>query len=120
MQFTQLFTDLAKDLTASGMFGSPVVYHALSGKPTYDPMTGTVTPVGAVHNITAGVEQITRTGENGAQETTEIKVWFAATSLPVEPRTSDELEYSGKRWHCTAVNPEFSARRADHCLGVDV
>lgn len=109
MQFTGLFKNLARDLTAAGMFGSPVVYHSLAGKPTYDPSTGTVTQADVTYNITAGVEQITRTGENGAQETTEIKAWFAATTLPVEPLTSDELEYGGKRWHCTAVNPEFSA-----------
>ena len=109
MQFTQLFTDLAKDLTATGMFGSPVVYHSLAGKPTYDPMTGAVTPVGATYNIPAGIEQITRNSGEGAQETVEIKAWIAASVLPVEPLTSDELEYSGKRWHCTAVNPQFSA-----------
>ena len=109
MQFTQLFADLAKDLTAAAMFGSPVVYHSVSGHSAYDPMTGVVTSPSTTYNITAGVEQITRDGSTGAQETTEIKVWIAATSVPVEPKTSDELEYGGKRWHCTAVNPEFSA-----------
>lgn len=108
MQFTQLFTDLAKDLTAAGMFGSPVVYHSKSGRPAYNPKTGTVTPADTTYSITAGVDQITRTSGEGGQETTEIKVWLAASVLPVEPKTSDELEYGGKRWHCTAVNPEFS------------
>lgn len=109
MQFTQLFTDLARDLTASSLFGSPVVYHSIAGAPGYDPMTGAVTAVETTYNLTAGVEQITRNSGEGAQETTEIKVWFAAASLPVEPTTADELDYGGKHWQCTAVNPEFSA-----------
>jgi len=109
MQFTQLFTDLATTLTASSLFGSAVVYHSKSGRPGYDPATGTVTAAETTYNITAGIEQITKGSGEGGQETTEIKAWIAATSVPVEPKTADVMEYGGKRWHCTGVNPEFSA-----------
>ena len=108
MKFTQTFIDLATMLTGLDMFGSAVTYHSVSGNSAYDPMTGAVAKVETTYNITAGIEQITRDGATGAQETTEIKAWIAATSVPEEPKTSDELEYGGKRWHCVAVNPEFS------------
>ena len=109
MQFTALFTELARDLTAASMFGSPVVYHSKAGRPAYDPATGTVTAAETTYNITAGVEQVTRSSSDGGQEVTELKVWIAATSVPVEPKTSDTIEYGGKTWHCTAASPEFSA-----------
>ena len=92
------------------MFPTDVVY-IQTGTPTYDPATGDVTANETRLDIKAGVLSRGRTEAGGTAETYEIRLWIhhGTAGLAALPTTADRLEYGGKTWKVTTIDPTYSS-----------
>ena len=77
-----------------------------------DPATGEVVEDVEQFNLMAGIEQIGITEEGGVGETRDIKLYIkhGTNGLPYECTTGDRIEYKGRTWKVTVVDPEFTSK----------
>lgn len=96
------------DELINNVFPTPIVYLRSKGM-VYDPATGEVTEDVEQFNIKAGIEQISIQEEGGVAEEREIKLWIdhGSRGMPHEPTTGDRIEYKGRTWKVTGIDPEF-------------
>ena len=99
------------DTLINNTFDTPIVYFYSKGT-SYDPATGDVTEVVEEYNLKAGIEQIDLTEEGGIGESREIKLYIkhGTNGLPYECTTGDRIEYKGRTWKVTVVDPQFTAK----------
>ena len=92
-------------------FNTPILYIHSKGM-SYDPATGEVVEDVEQFNLMAGIEQIGITEEGGVGETRDIKLYIkhGANGLPYECTTGDRIEYKGRTWKVTVVDPEFTSK----------
>ena len=97
------------DTLINSVFATPIVYHekSIGG---YDPLTGVVTGVNVDHNINAGVLNRSRVEEGGTAEKYELLLWVEHKTLPILPKTGDEVTYDGTTWKVTAIEPSYSSK----------
>ena len=72
---------------------------------TYNPETGLVEAAELHIKCGAAVESETRSEEGGTGETHTAIIWFDSTTLPIAPLTADSIEYKGRRWRITSIDP---------------
>ena len=98
------------DTLINNTFDTPILYIRSKGM-SYDPVTGEVTEDVEQFNLKAGIEQIGITEEGGVGETRDIKLYIkhGLNGLPYECTTGDRIEYRGRTWKVTTVDPEFTA-----------
>ena len=97
------------DTLINSVFPTPIVYHEKSIG-SYDPFTGVVTGVNVDHNINAGVLNRSRVEEGGTSEKYELLLWVEHKTLPILPKTGDEVTYDGTTWKVTAIEPSYSSK----------
>ena len=97
------------DTLINSVFPTAIVYHE-KGTPTYDPLSGAVTGADVDHNINAGVLKRNRTEEGGTAEKYELLLWVEHKTLPILPKTGDQVTYDGTTWKVTAVEPTYSSK----------
>ena len=99
------------DTLINQTFNTPIVYIYSKGM-SYDPATGEVVENVEQFNLMAGIEQIGITEEGGVGETRDIKLYIkhGINGLPYECTTGDRIEYKGRTWKVTVVDPEFTSK----------
>jgi hypothetical protein len=63
------------------------------------------------HNINAGVLSRSRVEEGGTSEKYELLLWVEHKTLPILPKTGDEVTYDGTTWKVTEVAPTYSSKK---------
>jgi len=101
------------DTLINNTFDTPIVYVHSKGM-SYDPTTGDVTEDIEQFNLKAGIEQIGINELGGTGETRDIKLYIkhGTNGLPYECTTGDRIEYRGRIWKVTVIEPEFTAKDA--------
>jgi len=97
------------DTLVNQVFPTPIVYHEKSIG-SYDPLSGDVTDADVLHNINAGVLNRSRVEEGGTSEKYELLLWVEHKTLPILPKTGDQVTYDGTTWKVTAVEPTYSSK----------
>ena len=107
-----IFGDVA-DTLINNTFNTPIVYVHSKGM-GYNPATGEVTEDIEQFNLMAGIEQIGINELGGTGETRDIKLYIkhGTNGLPYECTTGDRIEYRGRTWKVTVIEPEFTANDA--------
>ena len=97
------------DTLINQVFATPIVYH--ENKPgTYDPLSGVVTAATVDHAINAGVLNRSRVESGGTAETYELLLWVEHKTLPILPKTGDEVTYDSTTWKIVQVAPTYSSK----------
>jgi hypothetical protein len=98
------------DLLVNQVFPTQITYHEhRPGK--YDPLTGAVTKDDTDHTVNAGILNRKRVEGGGTAETYELLLWVEHKTLPILPKTGDEVTYDGTTWKVTAVEPTYSSKK---------
>jgi hypothetical protein len=108
MEIDATFLPVA-DLLVNTVFPTPITYH--EHRPgTYDPLTGTVTAASTDHAINAGILNRSRVEGGGTAEVYELLLWVEHKTLPILPKTGDEVTYDNTTWKVTEVAPTYSSK----------
>jgi hypothetical protein len=62
------------------------------------------------HNINAGVLNRSRVEGGGTDEAYELLLWVEHKTLPIIPKTGDEVTYDNMTWKVTEVAPTYSSK----------
>lgn len=74
----------------------------------YDPGTGDVVLTETVYNGAGAVTKTMKSEDGGVGEPHSIEVWINAAGIDdIWPNTDDYLNYEGKKWRITAVDPIY-------------
>ena len=110
MNIDSTFLPVAKELI-DNVFPTAITY-IRNTTPSYNPVTGVVTPSSTQFTIKAGVLSRGRLEEGGVGESEELRLWIHhdTTGLPHLPTTADQVEYSGLTWKVTDIDPTYSSK----------
>ena len=97
------------DLLINQVYATPIVYHENQAG-TYDPLSGAVTNATVDHAINAGILSRSRVEDGGSNETYELLLWVEHKTLPILPKTGDEVTYDGTTWKIVQVAPTYSSK----------
>ena len=76
---------------------------------TYDTTTGQITNTETVFEGAAAVTKTGRIEEGGVGEEHYLECWIDTQGIgDVQPTTTDQMEYLGRRWKIVAVDPAYS------------
>lgn len=79
------------------------------GQGAYDPETGQVTNGETLFEGAAAVTKTGRIEEGGAGEQHYLECWIDTQGIgDVQPTTLDQMEYLGRRWKITQIDPAYS------------
>jgi hypothetical protein len=97
------------DLLVNTVFPTQITYRQhRSG--TYDPLKGTVTKDDTDYKINAGILSRSRVEGGGTSEAYELMLWVEHKTLPILPKTGDEVTYDNTTWKVTEVAPTYSSK----------
>ena len=97
------------DLLVNQVFPTQITYH--EHRPgTYDPLKGTVTKDDTDYVINAGILNRSRVEGGGTAEVYELMLWVEHKTLPILPKTGDEVTYDNTTWKVTEVAPTYSSK----------
>ena len=108
MDIDLVFSPVA-DLLVNQVFPTPIVYH--EHRPgIYDPFTGVAAKDDTDHVINAGILSRSRVEGGGTAEVYELMLWVEHKTLPILPKTGDEVTYDNTTWKVTEVAPTYSSK----------
>jgi len=76
---------------------------------TYDETTGTATVTETVIPAAGAVVKSMQGERDGVQQGHEVEVWIDHETVPWPITTNDRLQYLGKRWKITAIDPTYGS-----------
>ena len=74
----------------------------------YDPATGDITSTETVIPAAGAVTKTMRGEQQGVGEDHSLEIWLDHQVVPFPVLPSDRLDYLGKRWKITDINPTYS------------
>lgn len=74
----------------------------------YDPATGTIANTETVITAAGAIVQSMRSERTGVEEDQKLEAWIDHQKVPWPMLPSDRLEYMGKRWKITDIEPTYS------------
>ena len=78
-------------------------------EPVYDPMTGDVTGAETVYTAAGAVTKSGMTGDGNVGKTLYLEAWVNTAAIGEQfPTTDDLVEYNGRKWNVTEVDPQYS------------
>jgi hypothetical protein len=75
----------------------------------YDETTGTATVTETVIPAAGAVVKSMQGERDGVQQGHEVEVWIDHETVPWPITTNDRLQYLGKRWKITAIDPTYGS-----------
>jgi hypothetical protein len=75
----------------------------------YDETTGTATVAETVIPAAGAVVKSMQGERDGVLQGHEVEVWIDHKTVPWPITTNDRLQYLGKRWKITAINPTYGS-----------
>ena len=83
---------------------------------TYDPVTGQVSSTEQVYTKAGAVAVSGSTGEGTTGEDLYIEVWMNTAYIgDMFPTTDDFLQYAGRKYNITSVDPKYSGDETYAC-----
>jgi hypothetical protein len=76
---------------------------------TYDETTGAVSVTETVIPAAGAVVKSMQGERDGVLQGHEVEVWIDHEAVPWPVSTNDRLQYLGKRWKITAINPTYGS-----------
>jgi hypothetical protein len=75
----------------------------------YDETTGTATVTETVIPAAGAVVKSMQGEREGVQQGHEVEVWIDHTTVPWPVSTNDRLQYLGRRWKITKIDPTYGS-----------
>jgi hypothetical protein len=75
----------------------------------YDETTGTVAVTEVIIPAAGAVVKSTQGERDGVLQGHEVEVWIDHETVPWPVSTNDRLQYLGKRWKITAIDPSYGS-----------
>ena len=78
-------------------------------EPTYDPATGEVFGGETVYTAAGAVLKTGMIGDGNVDKTLYLEAWVNTAAIDEQfPTTDDLVQYNGRKWNVTEVDPQYS------------
>ena len=78
-------------------------------EPTYDPATGEVFGGETVYTAAGAVTKTGQMGKGNVGKSLYLEAWINTAAIDEQfPTTDDLVQYNGRKWNITEVDPQYS------------